>query len=227
MLELIKNDWILYSLAILFVLLVVSLFVFLLRRKNKKEISFKNEVEFYKVPEEKMVQNKVEKELEEENELEKVLRKMQEELERRESEPIKTFEQEQEEKSIISYQELLQANNRMKELASEKKETSFKHETEEKEDEANRRFKNSEFISPIYGRLSNDYTYPIIKSFREKESLEEVEDTPEIALEKTLAEENESISIPDQIIEINRLSSEIRKSEEFLKALKEFRKKLD
>lgn len=211
-LELLENDLFFYSLIVILALACITLFIILLK-KRKKEISLKDEVQFYKVPEEKVIENKVDNVKVEENELESVLRKMQLDLEKKENEPVKTFEQEQEEKSIISYQELLQANKKTIENKVEEPIKELEKALEEKSEPENRKFRTSEFISPIYGRVNNDYTYPIIKSFRETDEVSE----PAIV---------ETFDI-EPSIDFDKLSTEIKKSEEFLNTLKEFRKKLD
>lgn len=130
---------------------------------------------------------KEEKEIEK-IELDIVLAKMKEDLENKETDLIKVFEQEQEEKSVISYQELLKKGRpeAVTEIKPEKKE--FK------------KFKCSEFISPVHGRVSNEVNYPTISLFSNKEI-----DNPK---NDFITEENEH-------------------GESFLKQLKEFRKNLE
>jgi len=156
--------------------------------------------------------------------LESVLEKMQEEVSKPKDE-IMTFEEEQEEKAIISYQELLNAvkknvnevtkveKNESAEIKQEiinesnilepvvlKTEKEIKVESEENK---SNKFQNSEFISPIFGRVGNDVEYPKIKSFDEKE-----ED-----LEKTIVMPKSDINTDND--------------DEFLRILKEFRNNLE
>jgi len=156
--------------------------------------------------------------------LESVLEKMQEEVNKPKDE-IMTFEEEQEEKAIISYQELLNAvkknvnevtkveKNESAEIKQEiinesnilepvvlKTEKEIKVESEENK---SNKFQNSEFISPIFGRVGNDVEYPKIKSFDEKE-----ED-----LEKTIVMPKSDINTDND--------------DEFLRILKEFRNNLE
>ena len=158
--------------------------------------------------------------------LESVLEKMQEEASKPKDE-IMTFEEEQEEKAIISYQELLNAVKKnvnevtkveIKEIKEEKQEEPkvemnvlepvvLKTEKEiqptlEEENKSNK-FQNSEFISPIFGRVGNDVEYPKIKSFEEKE-----ED-----LEKTIV--------------LPKTNGNVDSNDEFLRILKEFRNNLE
>lgn len=186
-----------------------------------------------------------------------VLSKMQEDLTKKDEHKIETFEQEQEESAIISYQELLKANNKEKVIDDEDDKFDFNNifVTEEKlpkhseifnkleaaEDlsiisideikepsleqkpfnlhqelmefkqninkkdentrieiddtkEPNGKFKMSEFISPIYGRMEGKFDYPTI---------------PNIA---KIADPNKNISD--------------MKNDEFLNALKAFRQNL-
>jgi len=157
--------------------------------------------------------------------LESVLEKMQEEVNKPKDE-IMTFEEEQEEKAIISYQELLNAvkKNASNPVAEKQTEVTSKSEVvqeknylepvilkTEKEDKVEddqpklNKFQNSEFISPIFGRLDNDIEYPKIKSFEEKNENEDLEKT---------------IILP-------KVSEKLDNNDEFLRILKEFRNNLE
>lgn len=166
--------------------------------------------------------------------LEAVLGKMQEEVSKPKDE-IMTFEQEQEEKAIISYQELLNAvkknvkevtepevkkdselasviedivNNNIdleEETVIEQKETEKVIEKTEKEIPKHYKFQNSEFISPIFGRLNSELDYPTVKSVSDENKEDELEKT---------------ILIP-------KLESNIDENDEFLRLLKEFRNNLE
>lgn len=166
--------------------------------------------------------------------LEAVLGKMQEEASKPKDE-IMTFEEEQEEKAIISYQELLNAvKKNVKEVTEPeiKKDSELESviedivkndieleeesvlepikqqggvETVEKEAPKPSKFQNSEFISPIFGRLNTELDYPTVKSVSEEKKEEELEKT---------------ILIP-------KLDSNIDKNDEFLRLLKEFRNNLE
>lgn len=187
-----------------------------------------------------------------------IMEAMQKDLEAKEENPIKLFEQEQEEKAIISYQELLNAKNKAENKFKESKnnEQNLKKEVTEVEKQPKQekeepkftttkesrttierearfttakepkpttiketnlstekelpkqdttddlKFNNSEFVSPVFGRVS-------IKKPK-REIKEELVDSHE--LEKTL--------------NIKPLTDEIKKNNEFLDALKEFRKNL-
>lgn len=155
--------------------------------------------------------------------LESVLDKMQEEVNKAKTDEVKSFEEEQEEKAIISYQELLKAvkknvDNVTKEVEKEKDVLENKVEdipvvikedknVDLKNEEKTTKFQSSEFISPIYGRVNNDIKYPKIPVFHEQEKKVNTEEE----LEKTIVFE----AIKDD------------NSDEFLKALKEFRNNLE
>lgn len=114
------------------------------------------------------------------SEIEEVLAKLENS---ENSRPMTTFEQEQEENAIISYQELVQAVNQKKQnMALENKEVKEDNKIEEalleispKEEtvmeqtpEVQPKFKNSEFISPVFGKdnQSNDDFLKELKDFR-------------------------------------------------------------
>ena len=135
--------------------------------------------------------------------LESVLDKMQEDVSEKKDIP-KTFEQEQEEKAIISYQELLSAVKKdvsdvtrinideiesyddpleEKELPTLDSMNSYNDEPLEpivladdkynKMSRSNGKFQNSEFISPIYGRVDNEIEYPKVSHVRNEDYKEE------------------------------------------------------
>lgn len=146
------------------------------------------------------------KESKEKIELDIVLAKMKEDLEKKERDVVKTFEQEQEEKSIISYQELLKKNNKEDIIETLDMEIDLS-ETKVVECPETKKFRNSEFISPIYGRVNNETEYPKIELFEEHDIRKKEEIVKQITVEK--------------------IDHEIEKSEKFLKQLKDFRKNLE
>lgn len=197
------------------ILLIILLSFFKERKVYSKKLEEKKEeiLEFIDMSEKEFnptVLNTKEEEVEK-IELDIVLAKMKEDLEKKETDIVRTFEQEQEEKAVISYQELLKKNkkeevmeafNKIEELDFEKPKDEPKKELEQIKEEY-KKFKNSEFISPIYGRVSNEVHYPTISHFSEKKE------------EKVAS------------INIQKLDSEIEQGEKFLKQLKEFRKNLE
>ena len=149
--------------------------------------------------------------------IEEVLRVMNDDLEKQKYAAIDKYEEEQEENAVISYQELVA---RKLALGSEKEEPEKVTETTTRTayiDDGNNivpvsieqtktvehtptgvKFSNSEFISPIFGRLEDTTEYPTVKK------IEEVESYKETTIREELPKEND----------------------EFLSTLKEFRKNL-
>lgn len=220
--------------CILLVLLIFATILFIIISNKKKRNQIKKDF---------VVAEKIEEELNESpknNELESILAQMQEDINTTPEEVVKKFEQEQEEKAIISYQELvdnvkqgkieieeeeegnvnfveaLTENNKeindVKEEVKDDVKTSKEEvtpsmlmeaiesiETNKKEDVKS--FKQSEFISPIYGRIEPKFDYPTVKK---SNNIMDIMNTRDY----------------------NKLTEEIKKQEEFLNTLIEFRKNL-
>jgi len=123
-----------------------------------------------------------------EDNIENVLSKMQEALEMKEQ-TAASFEQEQEENAIISFQELLKFKEEQEKLMANTKDNPI-----EKKKEETKKFSNTEVISPIFGRVEVD-------------------------------EENENHEL-EKSLNIDPIKKEIKESEDFLNALKDFRKNL-
>lgn len=223
LMNIINNSTFYYVAVALAYVLVIFFVIFLLVKNKRKRI------------ERVKIEDAPKKDIESVD-LEAVLDKMQEDVNKTKVDEVKSFEEEQEEKAIISYQELLKAVKRdvddvtkveipseekpvvvedeeakvqiMPEEVIEKSVTTPVVETmEEKETRKPSKFQNSEFISPIYGRVNNDVKYPKIPAFREKQEPINHEDD----LEKTIV--FDAIKNDD--------------NDEFLKALKEFRNNLE
>ena len=99
--------------------------------------------------------------------IEDVLSALNQDLERQKYENIDRYEEEQEENAVISYQELLDrkmALNKEAELQSHTKEDSS-----EIIKKTTTKFSNSEFISPVFGRLESTMEYPTLKKVVEEE----------------------------------------------------------
>lgn len=170
------------------------------------------------------------------NELENILKKMQDDMELKPEDVVKKFEEEQEEKAIISYQELVDnvkagkievvddeqadvdfvenlINNSEKEpimetvsdiestVTPEMVKNAIDSISKDSVKEEPKKFKQSEFISPIYGVMEDKMEYPKVKK---QENVLDIMNTKDY----------------------NELTEEIRKQEEFLQALKEFRNNL-
>ena len=169
------------------------------------------------------------------NKLEEILQKMQEDMELKPEEVVRKFEEEQEEKAIISYQELVDnvKSGKIEVVDDEESNVDFVQSLElnsavepieviaEEEDavtpqmvkdaienitvssikEEPKRFKKSEIISPIYGVMDESFEYPKIKK---SDNILDIMNTRDY----------------------NELTEEIKRQEEFLNALKEFRNNL-
>jgi hypothetical protein len=223
LMNIINNSTFYYVAVALAYVLVIFFVIFLLVKNKRKRI------------ERVKIEDASKKDIESVD-LEAVLDKMQEDVNKTKVDEVKSFEEEQEEKAIISYQELLKAVKRdvddvtKVEIPSEEKPVVVEDEEakvqimpeevveksvstpvvetmEEKETRKPSKFQNSEFISPIYGRVNNDVKYPKIPAFREKQEPINHEDD----LEKTIV--FDAIKNDD--------------NDEFLKALKEFRNNLE
>ena len=169
------------------------------------------------------------------NKLEEILQKMQEDIDLKPEDVVKKFEEEQEEKAIISYQELVDnvKSGKIEVIDDEESNINFVESLnldvanepimEISEDEVSvtpqmvkdaienitvssikeepKKFKKSEFISPVYGIMNEKVEYPTIKK---TENMLDIMNTRDY----------------------NELTEEIKRQEEFLNALKEFRKNL-
>ena len=238
-----SNNFYLY-LAIVIVLLILNIILIIVCINQRKRKKIKNA--FKEIEE---IVNSEDKKEEEETykpevafELEQILAKMQQDIEIPPEEVVKKFEEEQEKNAIISYQELLDSVNNNKinieeeeegdinyvealeqELGAYSNETiktpTFDTKLETIDDYANkshldiidqleldekpRKFKTSEVISPVFGRDIPEYEYKTINSFANTNNKVEVEQVAGISVD-----------------------NEIKKNEDFLKALIEFRNNL-
>lgn len=114
--------------------------------------------------------------------LEAMLSKMEETLNEKDK-AIANFEQEQEEKAIISYEELKKAvnqnsNTNVTKVDSLEPKVPVINEIKKEATVTNstKNFKNTDFISPIYGKMDNNYEYPTISNFDEEMVEEPKED---------------------------------------------------
>lgn len=190
-------------------------------------------------------------------EIEDMLEKMQEDLNKQSEETVNDFEHEQEEKSIISYQELVESiktkspkvevvddelqYRQDQPLQTQLKETIEKIENNPSESsiskapaiqEAIKKFKSTEFISPIYGKMESHLDYPTVPSFEKEEHIYEDDlDLESRNIDHYLEEfdfkNNMEINTLEQTLKMPPISKETKKNDEFLKALKEFRRNLD
>ena len=84
-----------------------------------------------------------------------------------------------------------------------------------------KKFKNTDFISPIFGKVeTSKQEYPTVPQFSREERLEEILD--EVPLKMTRSNKNNL----EETLDVEPLQEEIRKNDEFLKTLKNFRNNL-
>ena len=202
------KDIICYMVIIMCLLTIAFILLkFWSMRKEEKEEIVVHKIQDNKPKNESISQSKLESEPEEEisSELEAVLKQMQESLDQ-EKDVTQMFEEEQEEKAIISYQELVRAN-----LKQEIKEETRKEEFDIPKIEEDipildtkeeKKFKQTDFISPIYGTMD-------VRSIPRKTKIEEAKDFD-----------------IEEALNLNGISEEKKKNAEFLKSLKEFRSNL-
>lgn len=161
---------IIFGVSFLILLLIIVLITFILKKKKKvkpieEEERFEEEVSFKKIDELTDEQKKAREELE------RVFNQMNNDLQKEKENVVDSFEREQEENAIISYQELIKQvqsreENNVKEkvnipeeIALEKEKyldalENIKPAIEERKPYAGdkTKFNASEIISPIYGR---------------------------------------------------------------------------
>ncbi len=223
-----SNIYLYLSIIIVLVIITTILLIIASNQKNRKKIK-DDFIEAEKVEEEL---EKIE-ETPKSNELENILQKMQEEIDLKPEDVVKKFEEEQEQKAIISYQELVdsvKAGN-IEVVDDEQPDVNFVEKlnlednvepisetyeqtvtpemvkdaietiTTSSVKEEPKKFQNSKFISPIYGVMNEKLEYPTVKK---TENILDIMNTRDY----------------------NALTEEIKRQEEFLNALKEFRNNL-
>ena len=91
----------------------------------------------------------------------------------------------------------------------------FEYAAPVKEEIGEKKFKGTDFISPIFGRQENNVKYPTVPK--------------RITAINNLVDEKDKKydTILNNSISVKKIDEDIRKNDEFLKALKEFRKNLD
>lgn len=218
--------------CIIIVLIIIATILFIIASNQRNRRKIKNDF---------VQAEKVEAELEkieekpQSSELEDILKKMQEDIDLKPEDVVKKFEEEQEEKAIISYQELVDnvKAGKIEVIDDEDTNTNFVESLNIEESvepistiveenpsvtpemvkeaienisissvkEEPKKFKNSAFISPIYGVMDENLEYPKVKK---SENILDIMNTKDY----------------------NELTEEIKRQEEFLNALKEFRNNL-
>ncbi len=212
-------------------LIILTSILLILATNDKKRRKIKNDFEVAEKVEEEL---NIKEESVVTNKLEEILQKMQEDIDTKPEDVVRKFEEEQEEKAIISYQELVdnvkagkidiieeeQSDvNFVESLTFNVSEESLIEASEEPEvtpemvkeaivsisessvKEEPKKFKKSEIISPIFGIMEENYEYPKVNK---TDNMLDIMNTRDY----------------------NELTEEIKRQEEFLNALKEFRKNL-
>ena len=227
---LLANIYLYICILIVLVIIATILFIITSNQRNRR-----------KIKDDYIEAERVEAELEkieetpQSSELEDILKKMQEDIDLKPEDVVKKFEEEQEEKAIISYQELVDnvKSGKIEVIDDDQSDVNFVENLEidlneepiistiEEESsvtpemlkeaiqtisessvkEEPKKFKNSEFISPIYGVMENKLEYPTVKK---SETVLDIMNTKDY----------------------NELTEEIKKQEEFLNVLKTFRNNL-
>jgi len=241
----------LITLSIIIFAIIVGSIIYVIykdRKKDSEEIDEIIEDLMNAKPRENLINAKIEVPIgeniqpsvkEDKVDLEDMLLKMQKSLNAKQEEVVENFEAEQEEKAIISYQELLDSmkNNNLKEEIKEhemqeelsateltkQKVTEFLNKEEPKikkiesyVENKDKKFKNTDFISPIFGKQEATIEYPTIKLF--DKSYKHAKDENEDLI-------NEIDNIKEKVIEVKKEEIDT-KNDEFLRALKQFRSNL-
>lgn len=246
-LEFVTNNLYLY-LAIIIALLIIDIILSIICINQRKRKNIKNEfIEIEKEEELDSIKPEVA------FELEQILNQMQQDIDTKPEEVVRKFEEEQEQKAIISYQELLDSvnNNKIDVVDDEEGTIDFvaalemENETknpldylekvdDNKEidslnvvdnvapdfespisskshldvidemdyDDTQKKFKSSEILSPVFGRMQPNFEYRKIDSFSNTNNKVEIEQSSD----------NSAI--------------DLKNNEDFLKALIEFRNNL-
>lgn len=185
--------------------------------------------------------------------IEAMLERMQQDLNTKAEDVVATFEQEQEENSIISYQELVRSLKgekiektpvKIEDVVSEEpvKLEQLSMDIEDVEEEQySKKFQKTDFISPVYGKMNEKLEYPTVPQFNKNDKeIEKELETYESKVESNLVnkniddflgdfefDNNIEVNSLEQTLNMKPLSEEIKKNDDFLKALKDFRKNLD
>ena len=162
--------------------------------------------------------------------LEQMLNDMQSNLDKKQSKSIETYEKEQDENAIISIKELEKMSHNTEEYEREQEKESVININEinsldklkEKEEkvkipkkETNKKFRNADLISPIFGKVEQHTEYPKIRAYNRDADLSVNEYFGEEVIDKI-----------EETLSVKPLSEEIKRNTEFLNALKEFRNNL-
>ena len=169
------------------------------------------------------------------NELEQILKKMQEDIDVKPEEVVKKFEEEQEEKAIISYQELLDnvKAGKIEVVDDEESDTNFVENLELSENEPileviedEEEKVTPEMIKEAVLNISTSSVKEEPKKFKKSDIISPIFGVVEENFEYPKIKKSDNILDIMNTHDYNELTEEIKKQEEFLNALKEFRKNL-
>ena len=155
---------------------------------------------------------------------------------------VQKYEDDQEEESIISYQELIakkaqvepkpvstNLQNIIEELRPKKEENMTIFDLEEKKQEEAPKpisnFKNEPFVSPVFGIQKGEITYP--KSTSKEEVINDYKEELKKEVKPIIEEKKEENISLEKTLDLKPISDEIKRSDSFLDSLKELRKNLD
>ena len=246
--------------SIIILVMIIGAIAFIICKDKKNELKEIDDLidDMNKSRKEELEEKLEEKPVVSENtiKIEGILNQMQKDLEATPEEVVDNFEREQEEKAIISYQELvrqlkkgkkeenvikvdedtLTGNKSLNELVDEIKnptrEIKELEVSKEKELSDTKKFRNTDFISPIYGKMEDKLEYPKVKSFARNDiqtKLDEFDEKyGEYNIESYLKEfkNDTNLNTLEQTLDMEPISNEVKQNEDFLKALKEFRENL-
>ncbi len=220
----------------LILLIILSVVIFNIVKSKRKEDKEIDNIISSMVQERKESKEEVEQVDDKTKELEDVLEKMQKDLEAKPVDVVASFEKEQEEKAIISYSELVKT---LKKGQPEEEKTidilvdEIKEAASSNESTYDKKFKNTDFISPVYGKMDEHLDYPKVSSFKKEEDINEYlenfdKQINDYKLDDYLEEfnENKKIDSLEQTLDMEPISAEMKKNEDFLKALIDFRENL-
>lgn len=213
-------------------LIVLTSILLILAVNEKKRLKIKNDfVEAEKVEEEL---NKVE-ESPMASKLEEILQKMQEDMEVKPEDVVKKFEEEQEEKAIISYQELVDNVKAGKIEVIDDEESNVNYVENLHIDVASEPIMEiSSEESSVTPQMVKDIVENITvssvkeepKKFKKSEIISPIFGVMEENFEYPKVKKSENILDIMNTRDYNELTEEIKRQEEFLNALKEFRRNL-
>lgn len=226
------------------------------KRKPVIEEVEEDKEEMEVVEKEVVNEENIEAKVDEPLDIEAMLEKMQQDLNAKPQDVVATFEKEQEENSIISYQELVNSlkGEKVTPVKEEvvpikEKKVGVKPQVQAEQlsmdniisERQEKRFKNTEFISPVYGKMEEHLEYPTVPHFNKNDKEIETElETYESDTESSLVnkniddflgefefDNNMEVNSLEQTLNMKPLSEEVKKNDDFLQALKDFRKNLD